>query len=96
MTCAPRSFTQTASVSAYPHPNDRNARLESGPVRRPLGVSGALVGEEGDAVTVLYPPGRPYHGIVDSSHELRDGPLAVGAFGLLLAGVGALLWRARI
>ena len=52
--------------------------------------------KEGDSVTVLYPPEHPERGIVDSAHELRDGPLAIGVFGLLFAVVGALLWRARI
>ena len=52
--------------------------------------------KEGDAVTVLYPPSRPQQGIIDSHQELRDGPITVGAFGLLFTGVGLLLWRARI
>src|SRR5687768_4261087 len=51
---------------------------------------------EVDAVTVLYPPDHPQHGIIDSHQELRDGPIAVGAFGALFSLVGFVLWRARI
>jgi hypothetical protein len=51
---------------------------------------------EGDPVTVLYPPDHPEQGIVDSHQELRDGPMAVAAFGLLFSIVGLVLCRARI
>ena len=48
---------------------------------------------EGDHVSVLYRADRPHSARIESFQELHAGPIVVGAFGLIFAAVGFVLWR---
>jgi hypothetical protein len=50
----------------------------------------------GEKVAVLYPPGHPAEGTIDSFSEKWLGPLFFGVIGLLFAAIGlGMLWYRR-
>lgn len=101
-----RNVIEKPATSDLSRRNQRSTGPMYAPVvrfRTPDGQERELTGlgageaeyQEGQPVTVLVPTGHPERARIDSHQELWLGPIVVGIWGALFAGIGLLMTRLR-
>jgi hypothetical protein len=101
-----RNIIEKPATSELSRRNRRSTGPMYAPVvrfRTPNGQERELTGlgageaeyREGQPVTVLIPAGHPERARIDSHQELWLGPIVVGVWGALFAGIGFLMARLK-